>query len=77
LRRAVGPGFFFSPLCWHCLPWSSPENNWIEKLIVHVPSESAPQRLSNEWSCQYVSTILIFWDNFCDLPLVTEVTISP
>jgi hypothetical protein len=26
-----------------------------------VPSESAPQELSNEWSCQYVSTILIFW----------------
>jgi hypothetical protein len=27
-----------------------------------VPSESAPQELSNEWSCQYVSKILnIFW----------------
>jgi hypothetical protein len=26
-----------------------------------VPSESAPQELSNEWSCQYFSTIL---DNF-------------
>jgi hypothetical protein len=27
---------------------------WIEKLM--VPSESA-QELSNEWTCQYVSTI--------------------
>jgi hypothetical protein len=25
-----------------------------------VPLESAPQELSNEWSCQYVLTILIF-----------------
>jgi hypothetical protein len=30
-----------------------------------VPSESAPQELSNEWSCQYVSTILNFLGNFC------------
>jgi hypothetical protein len=36
-----------------------------------VPSESAPQELSNEWSCQYVSKI----SNFCVLPLVTEVII--
>jgi hypothetical protein len=25
-----------------------------------VPSESTPQELSNEWSCQYVSTIVNF-----------------
>jgi hypothetical protein len=36
-----------------------------------VPSESAPQELSNEWSCQYVSKILIFFI-FCVLPLVTK-----
>jgi hypothetical protein len=36
----------------------SPENVCIEKLM--LPSESAPQELSNEWSCQYVSTILNF-----------------
>jgi hypothetical protein len=34
------------------------QKNCIEKLM--VPSESAPQELSNEWSCQYISTILIF-----------------
>jgi hypothetical protein len=28
----------------------------IEKIM--VPPESAPQELSNEWSCQYVSAIL-------------------
>jgi hypothetical protein len=50
-------------------------NGRIEKLM--VPSESAPQELSNEWSCQYVSTILNFSGNFCVLPLVTEVAISP
>jgi hypothetical protein len=33
-----------------------------EKLM--VPSESAAQELSNEWSCQYVSTMLHFWGNF-------------
>jgi hypothetical protein len=43
----------------------------IEKLM--VPSESATQDLSNEWSYQYVSTILNL-DNFCVLHLVTEVT---
>jgi hypothetical protein len=32
-----------------------------------VPSESAPQELSNEWSCQYVSTILNILGNFCVL----------
>jgi hypothetical protein len=31
----------------------------IEKLI--VPLESAPQELSNEWSCQYVSTLFGIW----------------
>jgi hypothetical protein len=36
-----------------------------------VPSESAPQELSNEWSCQYVLTILTFFGNFCVPPLVT------
>jgi hypothetical protein len=41
-----------------------------------VESESAPQELSNEWSCQYVLTILSFWHNFCVLPLVTEVAIN-
>jgi hypothetical protein len=41
-----------------------------------VPSESAPQELSKEWSCQYISTILHFLSNFCVPPLVTEVTIS-
>jgi hypothetical protein len=35
--------------------WNS-ENGWIEKLM--VPSESAAQQLSNEWSRWYVSTIL-------------------
>jgi hypothetical protein len=46
--------------------------------MVHVPSESAAEELSNEWSCQYVSIILNFWwQNFCVTPLVTEVTISP
>jgi hypothetical protein len=30
----------------------SPENGWIVKLM--VPSESAPQELSIEWSCQYM-----------------------
>jgi hypothetical protein len=29
-----------------------------------APSESAPQELSNEWSCQYVLTILNFLGNF-------------
>jgi hypothetical protein len=37
-----------------------------------VPSESAPQELSNEWSSQYVSKIC----GQCVLPLVTEVAIS-
>jgi hypothetical protein len=37
-----------------------------------VPSESA-QELSNEWSCQYVSTILNFSGNFCVPPLPAEV----
>jgi hypothetical protein len=42
-----------------------------------VPSGSAPQELSNEWSCQYVSTILNVWGNYCVAPLATEITISP
>jgi hypothetical protein len=42
-----------------------------------VPSESAPQELSNEWSCQYISTILKFLVNFYVPPLVTEVATSP
>jgi hypothetical protein len=41
-----------------------------------VPSESAPQLLSNEWSCRYIPPILKFWGNFCVTP-VTEVTVSP
>jgi hypothetical protein len=40
-----------------------------------VSSESYPQELSNEWSCQYVLTIYLH--NFCVAPSVTEVTISP
>jgi hypothetical protein len=28
----------------------SPKNGWNEKLM--TPSKSAPQELSNEWSCQ-------------------------
>jgi hypothetical protein len=32
--------------------------------------QHAPHDLSNEWSCQQVAI------NFCDPPLVTEVTIS-
>jgi hypothetical protein len=42
-----------------------------------VQSERAPQELSNEWSCQNVSAILNFLDNFSVPLLVTEVTISP
>jgi hypothetical protein len=38
-----------------------------------VPSESAPQELSNEWSCQYVSTILSFLAGAIS---VTEITIN-
>jgi hypothetical protein len=38
------------------------QNGWIEKLM--VPSESAPQELSNEWSCHNVSTILYFFGQF-------------
>jgi hypothetical protein len=37
-----------------------PGNGWIEKQM--VPSESVPQELSNERSCQYVSRILKFGD---------------
>jgi hypothetical protein len=37
-----------------------------------VPPESALQELSNEWSRQYVSTILIFLA-ISVLPLVTKV----
>jgi hypothetical protein len=51
-------------------------DGWIQKNIL-VPSESAPREHSNEWSCQYALTILNFWGNFCVLPLVTEVSISP
>jgi hypothetical protein len=51
---------------------------WLKwKTTSMVQSESAPQELSNEWSCQYDSTILIFWGDFC-VPFVTltEVTIT-
>jgi hypothetical protein len=41
-----------------------------------VPSESALQELSNEWSCEKVPTILNFGGHFCVPPSVTEVTIS-
>jgi hypothetical protein len=40
-----------------------------------VPSEGAPQELSNEWSCQQASTIVNKLGNFC--VLVPLVTISP
>jgi hypothetical protein len=40
----------------------SPENDWIDELM--VPSEGAHQELSNEWSRQYISTILYFWGKF-------------
>jgi hypothetical protein len=33
----------------------------VEWMNLMVQSESASQELSIEWSCQYVSTILIFW----------------
>jgi hypothetical protein len=39
-----------------------------------APSETTPQELSNEWSCQYVPKITL--GNFV-LLLMTEVTISP
>jgi hypothetical protein len=42
-----------------------------------VPSASAPQELSIEWSCQYVSIILNVFVNFSVTPLVIDVTISP
>jgi hypothetical protein len=42
-----------------------------------IPSESAPQELSNEWSCRYVLTILNLLGNFCVPLLVTGVTFSP
>jgi hypothetical protein len=45
--------------------------NFIGELM--VPPESAPQELSNEWSCRYVLIILNFLGNFCVPPLVTEV----
>jgi hypothetical protein len=35
-------------------------------------NESALQELSIEWSCQYVSTILNLFGNFCVLPMATE-----
>jgi hypothetical protein len=50
------------------------ENDWIEEIM--VPSEGAPEELSNEWSRQYVLTILNFWGNFCVPSLETEVTVS-
>jgi hypothetical protein len=46
-------------------------------IFLMVPSESAPQELSNDkWSCQFVSTILNL-GKFCVPALATEVTISP
>jgi hypothetical protein len=51
--------------------------NLIEKLM--VPSESTPQELSDEWSCQYVrfDNLKSSWGNFCAPPLVTEVNMRP
>jgi hypothetical protein len=44
---------------------------WLNRKLM-VASESVPQELSNEWSCQYVSTILNIFGNFCVLPSVTK-----
>jgi hypothetical protein len=44
----------------------SPKNGRIEKLM--VPTDSAPQELSNEWSCQYASTVVNFFGTFCVPP---------
>jgi hypothetical protein len=46
---------------------------WIPKMVESTnewyhQKDSVPQELSNEWSCQYVSTILNVWGNFCVLP---------
>jgi hypothetical protein len=49
---------------------------WVNQKTTLVPTESASQELSNEWSCQYVLTILNFLGNFCAPPLVTEATIT-
>jgi hypothetical protein len=52
------------------------ENEFFTQKLI-VPSESALQELSNEWSCQCGSPIVkCFGGNFCVLPLVTEVTIQ-
>jgi hypothetical protein len=48
----------------------STQNGSFEKLM--VTSESAPQELSNEWSCQYVSIILDVLGNFCVPPKVSN-----
>jgi hypothetical protein len=49
----------------------------VESKKVMVPLESALQKHSNEWSCQYILAILPFWAvSLSFLPLVTEVTIS-
>jgi hypothetical protein len=37
------------------------------------PENRKPQELSNEWSCQYVKTILTILGNFC-APMVTDMT---
>jgi hypothetical protein len=39
-------------------------------------SESAPQELSNEWSCQNILTILNVLGNFCVPSLMTKTTVS-
>jgi hypothetical protein len=49
----------------------------VESKKLMVSSESAPPELSNEWSCQYVSTVLTIMGNICIPSLVTEITISP
>jgi hypothetical protein len=48
-----------------------PKSDGHEKLM--IPSESAPQELSNEWPCQKVS---IFMGNFCVPPLGRQNSLS-
>jgi hypothetical protein len=41
-----------------------------------VPSESAPQELSNEWSCRYVLTIFNFFVNSQSVLKVLKVKVN-
>jgi hypothetical protein len=44
-----------------------PGNGCVRKLM--APSESTAQELSNEWSCQYLLTILNLFGDFCVPPI--------